>query len=92
MLKGISDAGLHLSLHSLEPVSQLFEEVLDHALVVVTPAQNVIQRRKAMRLTALLLMVELFSIKFVTSDDAPVVARRVHRKAGRQRAVNPDDH
>ncbi len=34
---------LHLALHALEAVRQLFEEVLNHALVVVAPAENVIE-------------------------------------------------
>jgi hypothetical protein len=36
--------GLHLTLHTLESVGELFEEVLNYALVVVAPAKNVIQR------------------------------------------------
>ena len=41
---GMMECRLHLALHSLEAVGELFEEILDDALVVVAPAQNVIQR------------------------------------------------
>ena len=82
---------LHLTGNSLETVSQLFEEVLNHALVVVAPAEDVIQRREAMRLAALLLMIELLCIKLVAAGYAPVIARRVHRKARRQSPIDADD-
>jgi hypothetical protein len=73
-------------------VSELFEEVLDHALVVVAPAKNVIQRGKAVRLAAFFLMVELFGVELVVADNAPVIARGVHGEARRQRPIDANDH
>jgi len=34
----------HLSFHSLEAMSELFEEILDDTLIVVAPAEDVIER------------------------------------------------
>ena len=67
---------LHLPFHSLEAMCELLEEILDDALVVVAPAENVIERRKAMRLASLFLMIKLLRVKSVIAYNAPVVRRR----------------
>ena len=59
-------------------MSELLEKILDYSLVVVAPAENVIERGEAVSLTSLFLMVKLFGLKFVIADDSPVVARGVH--------------
>jgi hypothetical protein len=41
---GIRDDWLHLPFHSLEAVRELLEEVLDDSLVVVAPAEDVVER------------------------------------------------
>src|ERR1700761_133586 len=84
--------GLHLTLHSLESVGQLFEEVLDDALVVVAPAENVIQGRETVSLAALLLVIELLRIELVATHNPPVIVSRVHREARRQRSVDANNH
>ena len=73
-------------------MSELFEEVLDHALVVVAPAEDVIQGGKAVSLTAFLLMIELHGVELVTADNAPVIAGGVHGEAWSQRTVDADNH
>ncbi len=67
--------------HSLESVCELLEEVFDDALIVVAPAQNVVQRRKAMSLAGFFLVVELPGLEFMIAHHTPVVAGRVHREA-----------
>src|SRR5580698_54734 len=83
---------LHLTFHSLTAVCELFEEILNDALVVVAPTQDVIQCRKAMGLAGFLLMIKLLGFELVIADDAPVVACGVHREAGSERSIDANDH
>src|SRR6185437_5465601 len=83
---------LHLACHSLESMCKLLEKVLDHALVVVAPAQDVIQSREAIGLTALFLMIELTRFKLVVTDYAPVITCGVHGETWGERAVHANDH
>ena len=76
---------LHLTFHSLESVRKLLEKILNDTLIVVAPAQNVVQRRKAMCLAGFFLMIELFGVELVIADHAPVITGSVHRKTWRQR-------
>ncbi len=69
----------------------MFEQPLDHTLVVVAERQDVIQRGEAGLLTFLLHVLELLPLELVVLDGAPVVAGVVHRETGRERAVNPYD-
>ena len=85
-------SALHLAFRSLEAVRELLEEIFDNTLVVVAPAENVVQRRKTVGLAGFLLVVELLGIELMISDYAPVVARGVHREAGRECTIDPDDH
>src|SRR6201987_5844827 len=85
-------SGLQLPFHALKSVRQLFEEVLDHPLVVVAPAENVVECREAMSLAALFLVIQLLRIEFVVAYHSPVVAGRIHRKTWSQRSIHPDDH
>ena len=73
-------------------MGKLLEEVLDHTLVVIAPAKDVVERGEAMRLTGFLLMVKLLRFEFVISDYTPVVARCVHRETRSKRSVHADDH
>src|SRR5260370_40333379 len=84
--------GLHLALHSLEAMGKLLKEILDNALVVVAPAQDVIKCRETVGLAGLLLLVELFGFKLVVADDTPVIACRIHGETRRQRSINANDH
>jgi hypothetical protein len=83
---------LHLSLDSLESVCKLLEEILDYTLVVVAPAEDVIQGGEAVCLATLLLMIELFGVEFVIADNTPVVICGVHGEARSKSAVDPDNH
>ena len=74
------------------PCASLLEEVLDHTLIVVAPAKNVVQRGEAVSLAGLFLVIKLLGFEFMIADDAPVVARRVHGKARREGSVDADDH
>ena len=49
-------------------MSELFEEVLDDALVVVAPAEDVVQRGKTVRPAAFLLMIELFEVELASRN------------------------
>jgi len=73
-------------------VGKLLKEVLDHPLVVVTPPENMVQRREAMSLARFFLMVELFRIKFMIANHTPVVACGVHGETWSERSVDADDH
>ena len=83
---------LHLALHSLKAMGELLEKILDNALVVVTPAQDVIKRRKTVGLAGLFLLIKLFGFKLVVGDHAPVIVRCIHRKARCERSIDADDH
>src|ERR1700733_12771001 len=83
---------LHLSVRSLEAVSELLEEIFNDALVVVAPAQDVIERRKTVGLAGLFLVIQLFGVELVIADYAPVIARRIHRKARCESSIDTDDH
>src|SRR2546426_8013786 len=92
-----SDALLYLcslldsSLRSGKPRQRVSQYPPDHAAVVVYVADDVVQCGEAMQLALLLHLAELMLIEFRLSDHTPVVSCRVHRKAGRQSAVRPDD-
>src|SRR5580692_1401481 len=89
---GELEGALHLAVYSLKSVRQLLEEVFDYALVVVAPAEDVVESGEAVRLAALLLMIELFGIELVGAHHAPVVIGHIHRETRRQRPVDTDDH
>lgn len=82
----------HLTFRSLESVRELLEEIFDDALVVVAPAEDVVECREAMGLTSRLLMVKLFGLEFVVADNTPVVTRCVHGETRREGSVNTNDH
>ena len=73
---------LQLPIHSLEAMCKLLKKILDDALVVVAPAQDVIERGKAVSLASLFLVIKLFGVELVISYNTPVVACRVHWEAG----------
>ena len=73
---------LQLPIHSLEAMRKLLKKILDNALVVVAPAQDVIERGKAVSLASLFLVIKLFGVELVISYNTPVVACRVHWEAG----------
>ena len=83
---------LHLPARSLEAMSELLEEIPDDTLIVVAPAQDVIERRKTVGLAGLFLVVQLFGVELVIDDYAPVIACRIHRKARCESSINPDNH
>jgi len=82
----------------LEAVGRAFEAVhcllqapRNHTKIVVAVAEDVVASRKTVRRAFLLHLVELFDLELVIADGAPVVRRRVHREAGRERAVGADN-
>jgi len=85
-------SALHLALRSLEAVRELLEEILDDTLVVVAPAQDVVERREAVGLAGLFLVIELFGLEFVIADHAPVIASRIHWEARCQGSVDANNH
>jgi len=85
-------SALHLALRSLEAVRELLEEILDDTLVVVAPAQDMVECRKAMGLASLFLVVELLGLEFVIADHAPVIACRIHREAWCQSSIDANNH
>ena len=82
---------IEASANTLETAGSLLQHPTDNPRVVVAVAQVVVQRGEAMRLTGLLHFVELRDIEVVIAHGAPIVSRRIHRKAGRERAIHPDD-
>ena len=85
-------SALHLAFRSLEAVRELLEEILDDSLVVIAPAEDVIERRKAVSLTRLFLVVELFRLEFVITNHTPVITGRIHRKAWCQGSIDANNH
>ena len=83
---------LQLSVHSLEAMRKLFEEILNDALVVVAPAKDVIERGKTVSLASLFLVIKLFRVEFVIPHHTPVVACRIHREAWSQCSINTNNH
>jgi hypothetical protein len=73
-------------------VGELLKEIFNDPLVVVAPAQNVIESRETMRLTRFFLKVELSGFELVVADHTPVVAGGIHREARRKRTIHADDH
>jgi hypothetical protein len=85
-------SALHLAFRSLEAVRKLLKEILDNTLVVVAPTQDVVERREAVGLAGLFLMVELLGLEFVIADHAPVIAGRIHREAWCQSSIDANNH
>ena len=82
---------LKTSRPGLKASLRLCPQPLDHTRVVVTVAQIVIQRGETVLLTGLLHRLQLRLVELWRLDSAPVVSRRIHRKAWAQRAVRADD-
>ena len=73
-------------------MSELLKEILDNALIVVAPAEYVIQRGEAVSLACFFLMVKLLRFEFVVADHTPIVVGGVHRKTRRECAIDTDNH
>src|SRR5215471_681662 len=80
-----------IAFDSAEPVFRLPEQPLDHALVVVAPGKDVVQRREAALLALLLHFFQLRGVELVILNGAPVVSRGVHGEARRERAIHAHD-
>src|SRR5215831_9020873 len=76
----------------LKTVPDLLPQPFDHAGVVVTVAEIVIQSGETMILACLLHLSELPAVKFVPVNRAPVVSRGIHRGAWSHSAISADDH
>src|SRR2546423_9972233 len=74
-----------------EAVHRLARDPLEDALGVVAVGEDVVAGRKTVLRALLLHLVELLMVELRVLNRAPVVRRRVHGKAGRERAVGPYD-
>src|SRR2546421_7211520 len=74
-----------------EAVQRLARDPLQHALGVVAVGEDVVAGRKTVLRALLLHLVELLNVELRVLNRAPVVRRRVHREAGRERAVGAYD-
>ena len=63
----------------------------EDARSVVAITQDVVTGRKTMLRAFDLHFVELFHVKLVIADDAPIVCGRVHRKTRGEAAIGADD-
>ena len=77
--------------NTLKPMYRLLEQPLNHARVVVAEADDVVQRREAVRLARLLHLVQRTGLELVVLDRAPVVMRAIHGEARRQRSIRAND-
>ena len=78
-------------MHSLEAMRELLEEILDDALVVIAPAQDVIESGKTVGLAGLFLVVKLFRIELVVAHHSPVIASRIHWETRSRGSVFAND-
>src|SRR6267142_361664 len=76
---------------SLESMHRLLGGPGHHPQGVIAVAENVIAGRKTMLGAFDFHLVQLFDFELVIPDHAPIVRRRIHGEAGRQRAIRPDD-
>ena len=69
----------------------LLQQPLHHSSHVVAVRHVVAERREAVWFAALFHFGQLFQVKFLVFNCAPIEFRVVHRKARRERAVGADD-
>lgn len=77
--------------YALETVARLFRRPGQYPHSVVAVTQNVVARRQAMLGAIYLHFIKLRDIKLVIADDTPVMGRRIHREARRQRSIGTND-
>ena len=78
--------------HSLESASGLTHDPVNNASIIIAIPQVVVQCREAVFFLARLLhFVQLLCFKLMIFDRPPSVLGRIHREAGHQRPIDPND-
>src|SRR5260370_31253329 len=79
------------SRHALESVHRLFPEPIHDTSCAVTVGNVVAERRKTVRLAALLHFGQLFEVELLIFNRAPIIFRVVHGEARCKGSIGADD-